>query len=114
MSAYHQFYMSPVQFDLPPVTVALDVLASVFTDLGVDVPEDKDRYWLMIPYPGYDYRLSWDGGTTFITVTDDYYTTAQNGIYRDVEVHAAVDADKSTAPDLVYYLLLPWFNRILS
>lgn len=111
-SIYHQSYQSPLIHQAEGEDISPD--PGVWTELSFTVPEEKDRYWLFIPHPGFDFRLSWDGGTTFTVHTETYLTPVQQGIHKDEAVHMCPNEQQAgVSVHVDYMLLLPFFNRIL-
>lgn len=111
-SVYHQSYQSPLIHQAESVDISPD--PGTWTLMDFTVPVEKDRYWLFIPHPGFDFRVSWDGGATYVVYTEEYLTPVLQGIHRDEEVYVCPDTQQvGPTVALNYFLLLPFFNRIL-
>jgi len=85
------------------------------TTPGVIVPVNKDRFWLLIPYPGFDFQISFDGNTgPWAEYTHDHFTLPAQGIRQGEEVRMwirrAADDGGAGPVNVGYYVVVPTYN----
>ena len=113
---FNDIISSPAIYRSETVTVH-DLMANptqLATTPGVVVPTSKDRFWLLVPYPGFDFQLSFDGNTgPWAEFTHDHFTQPPQGIKQGEEVRMwirrAADAGGTGDVDVDYYVITPTY-----